>query len=547
MKPLDVLMPAEGMGAVADLIAESLPLHRLWLERDPDAWFASWGPSIRAVASNGPQAPIDAAFMGRLPNLEIVASFGVGYDHVDAQWAGEHGIVVTHTPGVLDDEVADLAMALTIMTVRRLPQAERFLRAGEWLKGGFPLSASLRGRTMGILGLGRIGKAIAARARSFGLKVVYHGRRAQPDVPYRFYPSLADMAKACDILMVAAPGGPATRHIVDAALLGALGPDGVLVNIARGTLVDEQALIEALSAGTILAAGLDVYDNEPNVPAELIALDNAVLLPHVGSASVKTRRAMAECVAQNLVAWSEGRPPLTPVPETPWRGQLGQERPGRAAAAGAGRRGKGESRRRPDRESSGTLSRSCANGGTCRPTATTANCSPMPRCCSTGSRRATRGTRFVASSPKSRTIGWTWRSPTLRRRLSIGRSNSPGPRADAEAGLVTKRPRGNLVAVGTVIAHRPPHRSRRAALSGSSAIAGFRPHRSHRAALPQWALQKGPEAGRSLQPCLVDRRFREGEGSQELAVGRPVHAALLAAFAERLAPVPDDAFLEHAQ
>ncbi len=323
MKPLDVLMPAEGMGIIADLIAEKLPLHRLWLEPDPKAWFAEWGPKIRAVAASGPQVAIDAAFMSRLPNLEIVASFGVGYDHLDARWAGEHGIIVTHTPGVLDDEVADTAMALTIMAVRRLPQAERFLRAGEWRNGGFPLTASLRGRTMGILGLGRIGKTIARRAQSFGLEIVYHGRRAQPDVASRFYPSLIDMAKACDILMVAAPGGPETRHIVDAATLSALGPDGVLVNIARGTLVDEQALIEALRTGKILAAGLDVYEDEPNVPTELVALDNAVLLPHVGSASVKTRRAMAECVAANLVAWSEGRPPLTPVPETPWRGVWG--------------------------------------------------------------------------------------------------------------------------------------------------------------------------------------------------------------------------------
>ncbi len=336
MTPLDVLMPAEGMGAVADLIAERLPLHRLWLERDRDAWFASWGPKIRAVASNGPQAPIDAAFMQRLPNLEIVASFGVGYDHVDARWAGEHGVVVTHTPGVLDDEVADVAMALTVMAVRRLPQAERFLRAGEWRKGGFPLTASLRGRTMGILGLGRIGKAIAARAESFGLKVVYHGRSAQPDAAYRFYPSLAAMAKACDILMVAAPGGPGTRRLVDAALLAALGPDGVLINIARGAIVDERALIEALKAGTILAAGLDVYENEPQVPKGLLALDNAILLPHVGSASVKTRRAMAECVAQNIFAWSEGRPPLTPVPETPWRGHWGKSGPAESSPPSAG-------------------------------------------------------------------------------------------------------------------------------------------------------------------------------------------------------------------
>jgi lactate dehydrogenase-like 2-hydroxyacid dehydrogenase len=320
MKLFDVLMPAEGMGMIADLIAEKLPLHRLWLEPDPDAWFAEWGLQIRAVAASGPQAPLDADLMRRLPNLEIVASFGVGYDHVDARRASERGVILTHTPGVLEDEVADTAMALTVMAVRRLSEAERFLRAGQWLEGSFPLTASLRGRTMGVLGLGRIGKAVAIRAKSFGLEVVYHGRWAQAGVPYRFYASLIEMAKACDILMVAAPGGPETRHIVSAETLRALGPQGVLVSVARGTLVDETALIEALRTGTILAAGLDVLENEPHVPAELTALDNAVLLPHVGSASVETRRAVAECVVANLVAWSKGNLPLT---QTPWRGRWG--------------------------------------------------------------------------------------------------------------------------------------------------------------------------------------------------------------------------------
>jgi lactate dehydrogenase-like 2-hydroxyacid dehydrogenase len=323
-KPVDVMMPSRGMGLVDDLIAEKLPLHRLWLEANPDAWLARQGPQLRALASNGHQFPVDAAFMRRLPRLEIVASFGVGYEHIDAKWAGEHGVVVTHTPGVLDDEVADIAMALTIMAVRQLPQAERYLRGGEWLRAPFPLTASLRGRTMGILGLGRIGKAIARRAQGFGLDIVYHGRRAQTDAPYPFYPLLIEMAKASDVLMVAAPGGPETRRLVGAEVLRALGPDGVLVNIARGTLVDEQALIEALRTGVILAAGLDVYESEPQVPAELVALENAVLLPHVGSASVTTRRAMADCVVANLVAWSRGEPPLTPVPETPWRGAWGR-------------------------------------------------------------------------------------------------------------------------------------------------------------------------------------------------------------------------------
>jgi lactate dehydrogenase-like 2-hydroxyacid dehydrogenase len=273
----------------------------------------------------GGHAPLDEAYMRQYPKLEIISSFGVGYDNIDAKAAARLGITVTNTPGVLDDEVADTALGLMIMTVRQLPQSERYLHAGQWTaKGAYPLSPSLRGRTVGILGLGRIGKAIATRVRAFGLDVVYHGRHAQADVPYRYYSSLVDMAKASDVLIVVAPGGPGTRHIINAEVLQALGPDGVLINVARGSLVDEKALIEALRNKTILAAGLDVFENEPSVPQELIALENTVLLPHVGSASVKTRRAMAECVVSNLFAWADGKPPLTPVPETPWQGQWGK-------------------------------------------------------------------------------------------------------------------------------------------------------------------------------------------------------------------------------
>ena len=325
MKSLDVVMPAKGMALIEDEISARLPLHRLWLEPNPDLWLAEWGPRIRALAMTGAHAPLDEAYMRQYPNLEIIASFGVGYDNIDAKVAARLGIIVTNTPGVLDDEVADTALGLMIMTVRQLPLAERYLRAGQWsTKGAFPLSPSLRGRTVGILGLGRIGKAIATRVAGFGLEVVYHGRRAQADVAYHYYPSLIDMAKASDVLIVVAPGGPGTRHIINAEVLEALGPDGVLINIARGSLVDERALIEALRTGKILAAGLDVFENEPSVPQELIALDNAVLLPHVGSASVKTRRAMAECVVSNVFAWADGKPPVTPVPETPWRGQWGK-------------------------------------------------------------------------------------------------------------------------------------------------------------------------------------------------------------------------------
>jgi lactate dehydrogenase-like 2-hydroxyacid dehydrogenase len=327
MKSLDVLMPAKGMQLIEDEISARLTLHRLWLEPNPDLWFAKWGPLIRAVAMTGAHAPLDQPYMRKFPNLEIIASFGVGYDNIDAKAAARLGVIVTNTPGVLDDEVADTALGLVIMTVRRLPQAERYLRTGRWsAKGAFPLSPSLRGRTVGILGLGRIGKAIATRVSAFGLEVVYHGRHAQSDVPYRYYPSLVDMAEASDILIVVAPGGPATRHIINADVLEALGPDGVLINIARGSLVDEKALIEALRTGKILAAGLDVFENEPAVPQELVALDNTVLLPHVGSASVKTRRAMAECVVSNVFAWADGKPPLTPVPETPWGGRWGAGR-----------------------------------------------------------------------------------------------------------------------------------------------------------------------------------------------------------------------------
>ncbi len=325
MKSLDVVMPAKGMDLIEDEIGARLPLHRLWLEPNPDLWLAEWGPRIRALAMTGAHAPLDEAYMRHYPNLEIISSFGVGYDNIDAKAAARLEIIVTNTPGVLDDEVADTALGLMIMTVRQLPQSERYLRAGQWTaKGAFPLSPSLRGRTVGILGLGRIGKTIATRIAAFGLPIAYHGRHAQAGVAYRYHSSLIDMAKAVDILIVVAPGGPGTRHIINAEVLEALGPDGVLINVARGSLVDEKALIEALRNKTILAAGLDVFENEPSVPQELVALDNAVLLPHVGSASIKTRRAMAECVASNVLAWADGKPPLTPVPETPWSGQWGK-------------------------------------------------------------------------------------------------------------------------------------------------------------------------------------------------------------------------------
>jgi lactate dehydrogenase-like 2-hydroxyacid dehydrogenase len=319
MASFEVLMPLPGMPEIAERLERRVTLHKLWEAADREATLAKIAPDVRAVVSTWATARVDAELMRRLPKLEIVVGFGVGYDHIDAAWASQHGIVVTHTPGVLDEDVADIAIALTLAATRRLPQAERHLREGRWPSGAFPLTASLHGRVMGILGLGRIGKAIARRAEAFGLSVAYHGRHKQESVAYPYYPTPLALAEACDILMVAAPGGPETRHVVDARVLAALGGDGVLVNIARGSLVDEAALIAALSHGVILAAGLDVYEREPSVPAELIALDNAVLLPHVGSATGHTRTAMANLVVDNLLSWIDGKGPLTPTPETPWR------------------------------------------------------------------------------------------------------------------------------------------------------------------------------------------------------------------------------------
>lgn len=316
--PTTVLMTVPLPAIVADGLSETMTVIRLWEAPDKSACIAAAAGAVRAIASHG---LVDAALMAALPGLEIVSSFGVGYDKVDTAYAAAHGVVVTNTPDVLNEEVADTTLALILSAVRQLPAAERFVRAGRWAAETFPLTASLRGRTVGILGLGRIGKAVARRCEAFGLAVAYHGRRPQEGVPYLYCPTLLGLAAACDILVVIAPGGEETRHLVDAAVLQALGPDGYLVNIARGSVVDETALIAALQAGTIAGAGLDVFADEPRVPQALIDLDHVVLLPHVGSASEHTRSAMGQLVVDNLRAWDAGKAPLTPVPETPWRGR----------------------------------------------------------------------------------------------------------------------------------------------------------------------------------------------------------------------------------
>lgn len=314
----DVLMLGPLMPLIVEGLEKGFTLHRLWEADDQDALIAALGPHLRFMAAGGAHAPVDAAFLDQFPKLEMIASFGVGYDHIDARAAAARGVVVTNTPDVLNEEVADTALGLLLCTVRELPQAERHLRAGKWLESNYPLTATLRDRTTGIVGLGRIGKAIARRLDAFGVPVVYFGRTRQESVPYRYYADLVAMARDVDILIVITPGGPETKHLINAAVLEALGPNGILINVARGSVVDEPALISALRDKKIRAAGLDVFADEPRVPQELIEMDNVVLLPHVGSASVYTRRAMGQLVVDNLVSWASGKGPLTPVPETPW-------------------------------------------------------------------------------------------------------------------------------------------------------------------------------------------------------------------------------------
>ncbi len=300
-------------------LAKTFTVHQAASQAEAgDALVARLAPQLKYVAVGGHPGSIGGELMQKLPRLEIVSSFGVGYDNVDTKYAGAHGITVTNTPDVLNEEVADTALGLLLSTVRQLPQIDRYVRTGQWAANGdYALTQSLRDRTVGMVGLGRIGKAIARRLDAMRVPVVYHTRRAQADVPYRHYPSLVDMARDADVLLVITPGGAATRNLINAEVLAALGPNGILVNMSRGSVVDEPALIKALQQRTILTAGLDVYANEPQVPAELIAMDYVVLFPHVGSASIHTRRAMEQLVVDNLAAWNAGKPPLTPVPETP--------------------------------------------------------------------------------------------------------------------------------------------------------------------------------------------------------------------------------------
>ncbi|MBL8346825.1 MAG: 2-hydroxyacid dehydrogenase [Rubrivivax sp.] len=283
-------------------------------ETDPAA-FAAAAPRIRAVAASG-ESKLPAELVGRLPALEIVAVMGVGYDGIDVPACKARGAMVTHTPDVLNDDVADLALGLMLSAARQLPAADRYVRAGEWAaKGPMPLARKMSGARCGIVGMGRIGKAIAHRAQAFGMSIAYTARSAKADLPFRFFPSAEALAAESDFLVIITPGGAGTKHMIDAKVLRALGKKGILVNVARGSVVDEAALIEALEQGVIGGAGLDVFENEPNVPERLRALPHVVMVPHIGSATTSTRQAMADLALANLEAHFAGRPLKTPVPE----------------------------------------------------------------------------------------------------------------------------------------------------------------------------------------------------------------------------------------
>ena len=315
----DILVIGELPAHTDETLAGSFATHRVAEGASVEPVLAKASGTIRGIARGG-FFPIDRPLFERLPQLQIIASFGVGYDGIDLEYCAGHGIIVTNTPDVLTEEVADVGLGLLLMTVHELSAAERHLRAGKWAREGeYRLTpATLRDRTVGVVGLGRIGGAIARRLDAMQVPVVYHTRHKRDDVAYRHYPDLRQMAADVDTLIVVLPGNASTRKLVDTATLKALGANGILINMGRGTIVDEPALIAALADRTILAAGLDVFANEPDVPAELIALPNAVLLPHVGSASVFTRNAMGQLVVDNLKSWFDDGKPLTPVAETPW-------------------------------------------------------------------------------------------------------------------------------------------------------------------------------------------------------------------------------------
>ena len=309
----DLLTVARLAPFLLEPLQAAFTVHDRLHETDPAA-LARLAPKIRAICGSG-ESKVSAELINQLPALEVISIMGVGYDGVDVAAAKARGVMVGHTPDVLNDDVADLALALMLNVARRLPQADQYVRQGQWPGGPMPLARKMSGARLGLVGMGRIGQAIAHRALAFGMSVAYTARSAKPALPYAFHATPRELASAVDFLVVITPGGAATRKLIDADVLRALGPEGYLVNVARGSVVDEAALIAALQQGVIAGAALDVFENEPHVPEALRAMDKVVLAPHLGSATVQTRQAMAARALANLQAHFAGQPLPSAVPE----------------------------------------------------------------------------------------------------------------------------------------------------------------------------------------------------------------------------------------
>ncbi|MBO0661928.1 2-hydroxyacid dehydrogenase [Jiella sp. MQZ9-1] len=309
----DLLQICPYADPIVQALEDDFTLHRYFAAEDKPALLQRLAPTTRFIATDGHHGA-SKAMIDALPKLELIASFGVGYDAVDVTAAKAAGVSVTNTPNVLNNCVAEVTLGLMLALCHQIPQADRYVRQGRWAaEGNFPLTDELTGRRVGILGLGRIGKAIAKLLQAFQMEVVYHGRNRQEHQPYPYYADLEAMARDVDWLIVIAPGSASTKGIVGRAVMTALGPAGKLVNVARGSLVDEAAMIALLEAGELGGAALDVFAEEPQVPERLRTLDNVVLLPHQGSASHKTRSAMGQMVVRNLKAQLRGEPLISPV------------------------------------------------------------------------------------------------------------------------------------------------------------------------------------------------------------------------------------------
>jgi len=285
---------------------------KLWQEKDPETILQTRKDDIVAIVGMH-YVPISRTLIESLPNLKIISTFSVGFDHIDLTAANDNGIAVTNTPDVLTAETADTGMSLLLAVARRVVEADMFVRVGKWLNGPMPLGTSLANKTIGVVGLGGIGSKVAKRCAAFDMNIVYYGPREKPEYDYKYYSDIQEMAADSDFLILTCPGGEATHNLIDANVLDALGSEGILINIARGSVVDQPALIEALENGTIKAAGLDVFENEPHVPEELISMDNVVLLPHIGSGTVETRHVMGNLVVDNIFAHFDGKELITPV------------------------------------------------------------------------------------------------------------------------------------------------------------------------------------------------------------------------------------------